>query len=87
MLPEYDKAIVTDVDVVFSGDIMKDFVEFDVKDDRYYFAGVKGGLERKGSFLESFAKRYDNDFSEEEKSLLTHAGGYYIFNLQKIRKD
>lgn len=87
LLPEYDKAIVTDVDVVFSGDILKDFVEFDVKDDRYYFAGVKGGLERKGSFLESFAKRYDNDFSEEEKSLLTHAGGYYIFNLKKIRKD
>lgn len=87
LLPDYEKAIVTDVDVVFAGDIAKDFIEFDIKDEKYYFAGVKGGLGKKGCFLENFTKLYDDDFTEEEKSLLTHAGGYYIFNLQKIRED
>lgn len=87
LFPEYEKAIVTDVDVVFTGDIANDFVEFDVSDERYYLAGVKDGLGKKGSFLDEFEKIYDNDFTTEEKSLLTHAGGYYIFNLLKIRKD
>lgn len=40
LLPEFEKVIVTDVDVVFTGDISKDYMEFNVDED-YYFAGVR----------------------------------------------
>ena len=85
LLPQYDKVIVTDVDVVFTGDISQDFIEFDVCEP-YYFAGVKC-IGRKDSFLRSFRELYNKDFSAEERELLSLAGGYYIFNCKKIRED
>lgn len=38
--PKYDKIIVSDVDVVFLGDVSKSFLEFDTDDD-IYISGVK----------------------------------------------
>lgn len=39
---QYDKIIITDVDVVFLGDISEDFVKFDTNEDFYlsYYAGI-----------------------------------------------
>lgn len=87
LLPQYDKVIITDVDVVFLDDISKDFLEFDV-DEPYYLAGVSCiGVSSKESFLRQFRNRYDKDFSSEERELLQIAGGYYIFNCKKMRED
>lgn len=85
LLPQYDKVIVTDVDVVFTGDIANDYVEFDVNTP-YYFGGVKS-LQKNQSFLTDFYKLYEKNFSVEERSFVDFAGGYYIFNCKKIRED
>lgn len=84
LFTQYDKAIITDVDVVFLDDISKDFVSFDVNDE-YYLAGVKG-LFKKDSWLFDFIKIYKNFTKEEKEKLLTGAG-YWIFNLKKMRQD
>lgn len=86
LLPQYDKVIITDVDVVFLGDIAKEFIDFDISEE-YYLAGAKSGLSRSDSWIDKFSSRYDKDFSFEERKLLNFAGGYYIFNCKKIRKD
>lgn len=86
LLPQYDKVIVTDVDVVFLGDIAKEFIEFNINEE-YYLAGAKSGLGRSDSWLYKFSSRYDEEFSIEERKLLNFAGGYYIFNCKKIRED
>ena len=86
LLPQYDKVVVTDVDVVFLGDIAKEFIEFDINEE-YYLAGAKSGLSRLDSWIGKFYSRYDKEFSVEERKLLNFAGGYYIFNCKKIRKD
>lgn len=82
LLPQYDKVIVTDVDVVFLGDIAKEFIEFNINEE-YYLAGAKSGLGRSDSWLYKFSSRYDEEFSIEERKLLNFAGGYYIFNCKK----
>ena len=85
LLSQYDKVIVTDVDVVFLGDVSIDYCAFNISDD-YYFAGVKG-LRKRGTWLENISNEYKNDFSRDEIDLLGYAGGYYIFNCKKIRRD
>lgn len=86
LLPQYDKVVVTDVDVVFLGDIAKEFIEFDINEE-YYLAGAKSGLSRLDSWIDKFSSRYDKEFSIDERKLLNFAGGYYIFNCKKIRED
>lgn len=85
LLPQYDKVIVTDVDVVFLGDVSVDYCTFNISDD-YYFAGIKG-LKKRGTWLENISDAYKKDFSCDERELLGYAGGYYIFNCKKIRED
>lgn len=81
---QFDKAIITDVDVVFLDDISKDFISFDINDN-YYLAGVRSLL-KKDSWLLDFKKRY-SDFTKEEKDKLLTGAGYWIFNLKKMRDD
>lgn len=69
LLPQYDKVIVTDVDVVFLGDIAKEFIEFDINEE-YYFAGAKSGLSKLGSWIDKFSSSYDKEFSIDERNWL-----------------
>lgn len=84
ILEHFDKAIITDVDVVFLDDISSDFNSFIVDSD-YYFAGVQA-LRKKGSWSESFFDIYKK-FTQEEKDKLLTGAGYWIFNLKKMRED
>ena len=89
MFKEYDKIIVTDVDVCYEGDISKDFCEFDVNDD-YYLAGVKTlspSPKIEGNWLSDYGAAYKAQFSEDEINKLLIGAGYMIFNLRKMRED
>lgn len=77
-LPQYDKVIYSDVDVVFVDDISK-LLEFNLKDK--YIAAVKAayGTNYELSHLseENYEKFKDSYF----------AGGIWVLNLKKIRED
>lgn len=82
---EYDKIIITDVDVVFLGDIAKDFVAFDCSSDDYLAAFR--GCWRKRKPNEKAIDVYGQEFTPEEKEKLIFGGGYYIYNLRKMRQE
>ena len=85
IFPQLEKIIITDVDVVFLGDISIEFERFNVEDD-YLLAAANGDIV--GNFLDEFKKEtYGKDFSEEEIKKLNYSAGYYIFNLNKMRGD
>ena len=77
IFPQYDKLVITDVDVVFLGDISKSYTEF------VYLAGVK--MLNKMDF---FLKNYEKNFSKKEQWLINQGigAGYLILNLNKIRE-
>ena len=85
LFPQYDKVILTDVDVVYEDDISEDFVEFNVDED-YYLAGVKG-LHKKGCWLDDFFAGYDRKFAKEEIKKMLVWSGYLIYNLKRMRQD
>lgn len=85
LFPDYDKIIITDVDVVYQGDISKDFADFNVEDD-YYLAAHRGSV-MQGTWLEDFYAGYDKNFTPEEKSKIYTNAGCWIFNLKKMRAD
>lgn len=87
LFPQYDKMMITDVDVVWMDDIAPDFDSFDEKED-YYLAGVSLPYP-----LETPIEHWRRDFVSvlrklgiKDPSLLTCAG-YWIFNLKKMRND
>ena len=81
LFPQYDKIMITDVDVVFLGDISEIFNDFDEKDDKYLV----------GSFYPmdySFFERYTKNFTKDEiERVKATSAGYWIFNLKNMRKD
>lgn len=85
--PQYDKIIVSDVDVVFLGDVSRSFLEFDCESN-LYLSGVK--LNDPESFLpldgwKSGYKKYTQDeFNAVQNGI---GGGYFIANLKMWRKD
>lgn len=82
IFPQYDKIIVSDVDVVFLNDISKSYTDFEVKED-YYLAGVQAV----GKIMH-YMDNYSPVFSDEEiKKLSAFCGGYIVFNLKKLRED
>lgn len=82
IFPQYDKIIVTDVDVVFLGDISPSYLEFDCEED-YYIAGIKPIGK-----IKDYMKNYESAWSKEEIKKLGHmCGGYLVANLKKIRED
>lgn len=85
LFKQYDKIIITDVDVVFLGDISEDFISFDTKED-FYLSG-HAGIGKKSSWVEKYNKKYTKSFTDEESKKLKTCGGYWIFNLEKMRKD
>lgn len=78
----YDKIIVSDVDVVFLNDISQSYFMLDTNED-YYLAGIKM-IGKMKWYLEQLSDK----FSEEEiEKLNGFCGGYIVFNLKKIRDD
>jgi lipopolysaccharide biosynthesis glycosyltransferase len=85
LFQQYDKLVISDVDVAFMGDVSKDYDNFDVKSE-FYLAGSPG-LVKRGSWVDKNLDGYKDKFSEEEISKLQVGAGYFIFNLKKMRAD
>lgn len=82
---QYSYMIITDVDVVYCGDVSKEFLKF-IEDKENYIAAVKAPI-KKDSWLENIIKNNYTDFDENEKKDLFNCAGYLIFNLEKMRQD
>lgn len=80
LFPQYEKLIITDVDVVFCGDISESYFSFEPDED-FYIAGVKG-IGKMMHFMDAYKK----DFTEEEIQTLQIGAGYMIYNLKKMRE-
>lgn len=80
---QYEKLIITDVDVVFLGDISKSFFSLDEKSN-ILFAGVHQ-IMPKGSWIETYYKNYDENFGKDSSEELKICGGYLIANLSALR--
>lgn len=85
IFPQYDKLIITDVDVVFLGDIAPS-IESIQPDSDFYFAGVRQ-INPDKSFLRPYYNGYKTVFSEEEYHQIKMCGGYLVANLKKQRED
>lgn len=85
IFPQYDKIIVTDVDVVFRGDISASYFSYDANDP-VCFAGVHH-ICPKGSFLDSYYEGYKENFDENALSQLKICGGYLVANLKYMREN
>jgi len=85
LFPQYDRMLVTDVDVLFAGDVSRDVLAFDVADD-VYLAGSPS-LVRRGSWVDQVSRLYEPKFSAEERARLVVGAGYYVVNLARMRAD
>jgi len=81
LFPQYEKIIVSDVDVVFLGDVSPSYFSFDAAED-IYVAGV-GGVGKILYILDD----YKNNFSTDEISKIVINAGYMVYNLSKMRQD
>jgi len=82
IFPDYDKIIVSDVDVVFLNDISQSYFMLDTSED-YYLAGIKM-IGKMKWYLEQLSDKFSH---EEIEKLNGFCGGYIVFNLKKIRED
>ena len=82
IFPQYEKIVVSDVDVVFTGDISKSYTELNCDED-FYLAGVKP-IGKINDYLETYKEKWSK---EEIKKIGTICGGYLVANLKKIRED
>ncbi|MGX2983339.1 glycosyltransferase family 8 protein [Helicobacter sp. 23-1045] len=82
---EFEKIIISDVDVVFLGDVSESFLAFKGDD---YLAGVKANNPNAIYPLDGWKKGYRN-FSDEEFLAVKNGvgGGYLIANLKAWRAD
>jgi lipopolysaccharide biosynthesis glycosyltransferase len=85
LFQQYDKIVISDVDVAFMADVSRDYHDFDTESE-YYLAGSPG-LVKRGSWVDKIVARYQQKFSKEEISKLLVCAGYFIFNLKKMRSD
>lgn len=76
IFPELDKIIITDVDVVFSDDISKEYIAFDSNE---YFAGVKQAQE-------PTHPPFSLNIRDDNYHFIVGAG-YMIYNLKRMRAD
>lgn len=85
--PQYDKMIVSDVDIVVLDSIKEVFLEFDTNSE-YYLAGVKFP---NPNYISSpiYEGKYIKNFTESELEALKNIidGAFIVFNLKKIRED
>lgn len=84
---EYDKIIVSDVDVVFLGDVSRSFLDFSLDDD-IYISGVRANNPDGFFPLTGWKQGYKRLTQDELKAVIYGVGGgYLIANLKKWRKD
>lgn len=84
IFPQYDKILITDVDVVFSGDIAPSYFAVE-PEEPVCFAGVHH-VAPKGSFLESYYVGYLENFGPNSLDKLKICGGYLLANLKYMRE-
>ncbi len=86
MFPQYDRLIITDVDVVFQDDISSSYFVLESHTGVYY-AGVRA-INPAGTFLrEYYNNNYKNRLDEEEFRQNRICGGYLVANLCALRED
>jgi len=85
IFPQYDKILVTDVDVAFLGDVSRDYLAFDIHAD-VYLAGSPS-LVRRDSWVDRHKRNYEAAFTHDEIARLSIGAGYYVANLAKMRED
>jgi lipopolysaccharide biosynthesis glycosyltransferase len=85
IFPQHDKMLVTDVDVVFLGDVSRDYLEFDIRADIYLAGSL--GLVRRDSWVDRFKRNYEAAFTPDEIARLRIGANYYVANLAKMRRD
>jgi lipopolysaccharide biosynthesis glycosyltransferase len=81
LFPQHETIIISDVDLVFLGDVSASYFSLNAAEDIY----VAGGA-AVGKILHIFDV-YKNDFSQEEISKMVINSAYMIYNLDKMRKD
>lgn len=79
LIPEYDKILYSDVDVIFRSDL-RHFYEENIDD--YYFAGVDVGLAWRPDIL-----HYAEDIIKIDVSKGYYYSGNLLINSKKIRQD
>lgn len=86
LLPQHDRVIVTDVDVVWLDGIENVWEASDGLGSDY-LAGVRPIAPLADTWLRSYWKRYERDFTLAEISRLATGAGLWVFNLDEMRKD
>lgn len=84
IFPEYEKIIITDVDVVFLGDISESYFSFE-SGEKVFFAGVHH-ICPKHSWLENYYENYEENFGKGSIEQLKVCGGYLVANLVQLRQ-
>lgn len=79
---QYEKIIISDVDVVYFSDISQAFESLSIEED-YYIYGADNCKVHNIEFKKQTCKNYTQ---EEIDSLLTKAG-FWVYNLKKMRQD
>jgi len=79
---QYDKIIVSDVDVVYLGDISQVFNEFNITEN-YYVFGLNWNSEKDKEFKKRVYKNYN--VGAIEKLLI--GAGFMVYNLKKMREE
>lgn len=78
LFPQYERIVVSDVDVVWLGDISDTWREAGELDG-FYLGGVRG--------IEQGSTEAYRHFSQLERNSLVTQAGLWIFNLAKMRQD
>ena len=87
LLPQYDRAIVSDVDVVFEGDVSKTFAAALLSPDSLVSASTVP-IPHDSHLLRAMVSRYESVFDAEDVRKMTVAGGgYSVFNLDRMRRE
>lgn len=82
IFPMYEKIVVSDVDVVFLGDISKSYFDLNSENENYFSVVKAIGK------LDFYLKVYENKWEKDEiKKIAIFCGGYLVANLKKIRED
>lgn len=84
IFPQHEKIIITDVDVVFCGDIAPSYFAIG-EDEPVCFAGVRQVCP-KGSWLDSYYDNYIRHFGKGSREKLKVCGGYLVANLRAMRE-
>lgn len=82
LFPEWDRILLSDVDVIFKGDIAPSYFLFENED--FYYAGPRPIMENGG------LTRYKKAFDENELDKILEyevSAGFMLINLEAIRRD